>query len=387
MLTEDAVGAVCELARKYAKPETVRRAKERQAAVLAGEEPDYLPAVFDVPVPELDRLPSYDWREQWYDPAKSFVEQMKGVVCAAASGSDAVLAVRADTGVVNAPTMFGSEISVPTHTKPVVTGYVPKDRIREFTLPDDIRGLGIVPRIVQHIDHHMAAIRANGLSEFVGVYHCDTQGPFDIACQVRGHDIFTDLYDDPPFVHHLMEQSLRAYIALSRLCKQLQGEGETWGNAAGIWMKRGGVRLCDDSGILLPVNLFEEFVLPYHRRAFEPFGGGWIHYCGGIPGGGRAEGLHLHDAYLSIPLLCGFNFTTGHDLGAEIRKLIARGIAYFGGWPRVAGDDLSANLAGLLRLCPGRRGLILQMSVSDSERAQAMGVWHRAQDTAFGKAR
>ena len=145
----------------------------------------------------------------------------------------------------------------------------------------------------------------------VDVHHCDIQGPFDIACQALGPTIFTEIYDDPEFVHHLMNEATRAYIAVAQLCKTLQGEGETWGNASGFWMKQGGVRVCDDSGILLSRACFEEFVFPYHAKALAPFGGGWLHYCGGVPGGGRAEGVHLHDMYCRIPGLRGLNSLRG----------------------------------------------------------------------------
>ena len=383
MEIQEAISLVCELARTHIDPAAVRRAKERQAAVLAWEEPDYLPMSFGMPVPAMDALPYYDWAQQWDDPRKSFVEQMKGVIWMGATGADAVPEMRADLGVVCAPSLFGVGFVAPAHMKPMVNQFIAKDTLRDFVLPEDIRALGVMPRLIEHTAHHLALLREQGLTEVVGFHHCDTQGPFDIACQVLGHDIFTEVYDDPDFVHQLMAQTTQAYIRLSRLCKALQGEGEVGGNASGYWMKRGGVRACDDSGILLPARLFEEFNLPYMAQAITAFDGGWIHYCGGVPGGGRAEGIHLHDLYLKIPRLCGFNFTTGKDLDAEIRKVLAQRIAYIGLTARGEQESLADYFRHALALCPGRKGLILNAEIRGDEYGEALDMWHSLQDEMF----
>ncbi len=383
MELHEAISYVCELAHKYLSPNAVSQAKKRHAAVLDWAEPDYLPILFGGDVPELQELPSYDWAEQWNDPAKSFVEQMKGALWMGASHSDWIPELRADLGVIIAPSLFGVGFLVPNHTKPVTVKFIPKEQLRSFVLPDDISRLGVMPRLVEHTEHHLSLLRNHDLTDRVGFHHCDTQGPFDIACQVLGHEIFTELYDDPDFLHQLMAQTTQAYIRLSRLCKHLQGEGDTGGNASGYWMNRGGVRLCDDSGILLPKNLFDEFNLPYISQAFAAFGGGWLHYCGGVPGGGRAEGIHLHDSYLNIPNIRGLNFTTGMDLDAEIRKVMAHKVAYLGWSPRGENEGLEEHLRHALQLCPGRKGLILSADVRGEEQAQAMGIWHELQDEMF----
>ncbi len=388
METSEALQRVCALARDKADADRLEAARRRQAAMFRWEEADYIPMIFGVEVPELKDLPSYDWREQFHDPAKSFIEQMKGAVRSLASGSDAIASLRADTGVVNGPALFGAQIDVPTHTKPVVTRYVPKETLRDFALPEDLRGLGTVDRIIEHMEHHAAALEAHGLRGLIHLHHCDTQGPFDIAEQTRGHEIFTDFYEDPEFVHHLMDQSTRAYIGLSALTKRLAGDGERRGSASGFWMENGGVRMCDDSGILLSARVFEEFVLPYHTRALAHFGGGWIHYCGGVPAGGRAEGLHIHPLYFRIPDLKGLNFTTGRDWVAEVRKVLERRIAYVGGIPRAPEEGLEAYLARVLALCPGRKGMLFGVALkNDAERAVAMSAWRRLQDECFGRKR
>jgi hypothetical protein len=386
MTTQEALKRVCALAREKADPKRIETARRRQAAIFEWQEADYIPITFGVDVPELKELPAYDWREQFFDPAKSFVEQMKGAVRTLASGSDSISSLRADTGVVNGPALFGARIDVPTHTKPVVTQYVPKEKLRGFVLPDDLRGLGTVDRVIEHMQHHAAALEAHGLRGLVSLHHCDTQGPFDIAEQTRGHDLFTDFFEDPEFVHGLMEQSTRAYIGLSVLSKRLAGDGPARGSASGCWMEKGGVRMCDDSGILLSAKVYDEFVLPYMARGLAHFGGGWLHYCGGVPGGGRVEGLHIHPSYFRIPHLKALNFTTGHDWAGEVKKALDHKIAYVGSIPRKPEEDLETYFTRVLSLCPGRKGLLFGCGFkSDAERATAIDTWHRLQDKLFAK--
>lgn len=380
MTPQEAVHLVCECAAKHLSPERIRQSKERHAALFRWEDADYLPLHFGVAVPALRDLPHYDWTEQFYEPAKSFVSQMSGVVQQLAGGADYVPSIRADMGVVNGPSLFGVEFVVPAHTKTVVSRYAPKADLAAFQLPGDIRALGTMPRVIEHTQAHQATLREHGLDKLITVHHCDIQGPFDIAEQARGHDLLTDFYEDPAFVHHMMEQATRAYIAMGLLCKELAGEGRTWGNANGYWMNPGGVRMCDDSGILLSPGLFAEFVQPYQIRAFEAFGGGWLHYCGGVPDGNRQEGLHLHEHYLANPYLRGMNFTTGKDLLAEIRTIIAHRVNYIGGFRRLPGEGVEPYFRRLCGLCPGRKGMIVGANLQPEEKPGAIDLWHRVQD-------
>ena len=326
-------------------------------------------------------MPDFDWAEQFADPAASLYMQMRDVLGRGATDSDYVPSVRADTGVVNGPSILGAPYAVPSHTKPVCTGHVSKDRLAEFEVPDDISELGVMPTMIEHTAHHLSALAEAGLSERVSVRHCDTQGPFDIAAQARGHDdIFLDMYLDGDFVHELMAKGLDIYVKLNILCKSLAGDPLDRGPANDYWMDPGSVRLCDDSGILISPEHFAEYCAPYVQQAFEPFGGGWLHYCGGVPEGGRPEGLHLHDIYCSLPHLRGLNFTTGKDWPAEVRKVIAKQVAYVGMLPRRQDESLADFFRRAASLCQPRLGMILTSGVRPQEVKAAMDTWHAVQD-------
>ena len=383
----DLLHRVLDLAAGRLDASRIADAKRRHADMFRWEESDYVPIVFGGPVPEVDGLPDFDWAQQFADPAASLYMQMKDVLRGSAGGSDFVPSVRADTGVVNGPSVLGAPFVVPAHTKPVCCGHVGREALADFVVPDDIRPLGAIPTMVEHSQHHVAALKAAGLYERVGLRHCDTQGPFDIAAQARGHDdIFVDMYVDQDFFHGLMEKATDVYVKLSKLSKALAGDGAMdQGHASEFWMENGSVRLCDDSGILVGPDQYGKLCAPYLARAFAPFGGGWLHYCGGEPGASRPEGLHLHEIYGAVPGLKGLQFTTARDWAGEIRKVIEKGIVYLNTLPRDNGEKLADYFRRLLSLCDGRRGMIPRAGrIEPDERAGAMETWWAVQDEMFG---
>jgi len=103
---------------------------------------------------------------------------------------------------------------------------------------------------------------------------CGTDGPFTIACALRGPaGVCLDMYADPGFYHDLMSLLVEGTILRIRAYRKRLGqpvESKTWSFA-------------DDSVALLSVDTYRELVLPYHKRlieAFGPEGPNAIHLCG-----------------------------------------------------------------------------------------------------------
>ena len=374
---------ICGMISERIDRDRIATAKRRQAAAFAQDAGEWLPMSLGKSAPQVKELPSFDWRQQWHDPAKSLYMQLKNVVGGVAGPGDNVPGVRSDTGVINCMTIFGAGFDVPPHTKPIVTRYVPKEALVDFEVPQDISSLGIMPRVIEHMEHHKAVLAAAGLGDAISVYHCDQQGPFDVAAQTRGHEMFTDMYEDPGFAHELMRKSTDAYIAVSKLCKKINGEPLTSGNAVGYWIENGGVRMCGDSDILIGPELFRQFVQPYQQRAFQAFGGGWLHYCGGARGYGRCEGLHLHELYAGIDGLRGLNWSTAGDWLGQMRRLRALGVVHVGGLPREEGETLEQYFRRALGVYDERKGLIFHPEVKAGEHDRAMELWHELQDERF----
>ena len=388
---ENLLDRICELIAARADAERIATARRRHADVMAGRETDSLPIVFDAPLPaEVADWPSFGWDERFHDPAKSLLMQLKEMVLPRVGADcDSVPGVRADLGTINCQTVFGAEWRVTGENRSVITRYVPKAVLAEFELPDDVSDMGVIPRVIEHMTHHVEALRRRGLSNVVSVYHCDQQGPFDIAAMTRGHDLFLDLYEDGEFVHHLLEMCTRLYVSVSALCKGLCGETVSGaGNAVGVWMEGGAVRMCADSDILVSAESYREFIQPYARSALAAMGGGWLHYCGGWRGTGRAEGLHLHEAFGEIPHLRGLNWTTGRDWLAEMKSLAAVGLVHIGSAPRLEGEPLGEYFRRVLSCYEARTGLIFGLGegpwLGDDPPERVMDTWREAQDERFG---
>lgn len=347
-------------------------AQARQAAVWYGQEPDFLPLLCESSWQPWDgeRFPL---TAQVEDPDKMLYEGLKIALGQLPVQSDSVLCLRPQFGVGCLVTAFGVEYELSTiYSSPWVLTHLAREKLAQME-PDDLDlDSSLVGRTYGFLEYFVSQ-----LEDCLAVYLPDTQGPFDIAHQARGHDIFTDMFDDPPFVHHLMELATYLYIEATRQLKAAAHELPDSGHHSGsLYMERCGVRLCDDSGIMLSPPLLEEFVLPYHQRALKPFGGGWVHWCGYAP--------HLVEAYLQLPEVRGINLGNPEMYEPEevMPQVLEAGKVYFGRWPHRPEETLDDYFDRLLALLGGeKRGLILQLGREDSfpEVAEVMSRWHAAQ--------
>ena len=377
---KEATKILCELAQKHINPEKIKKTRERHAAMFDWKDADYIPLPIGADAPaELEGIPSFPYLEHFHDPEKYFVTHMKAVVSGAVDPGDRLLTVKAAQGELSVPSIFGIEYTVMEYSKACVTRRLFKEEVRDFEVPDDISCLGLMPKVVENSQYHMELLKEYGLEQWVSLNHCDKQGPYDIAFLIRGESLFIDMYEDPEFVHELMNKCTDAYIKASLLCRKLDGDSP-FGNASGNWMSKGAVRACDDSCVLISKEIFDEFSKPYLAKAFAELGGGWVHYCGGDKNHGKMEGIHHHDSYCDIPDLHGLNFSTGYDLDYEIKKLISNKVNFIGGIQRIENEPLDVYFRRALSYCSGRQGLFLGLEINPDERSSAMSLWHRLQD-------
>lgn len=83
-----------------------------------------------------------------------------------------------------------------------------------------------------------------------------TDGPLTTATALRGGELYLDFYNDPAYVHQLMDLITTATIARIRAYRQFFGFpplSEGWGYA-------------DDAVQMISTEMVREFVLPYHKR-------------------------------------------------------------------------------------------------------------------------
>jgi hypothetical protein len=358
--------ALAQLSRPDPRLET---AYARQRAVWRGEEPDYLPLLCEAVGQPWDGQ-DYTLPEQVADPDRMLHEALLSVGRQLPVRSDSVLSIRPQFGVGTLTTPFGCEYELSAkYGAPWVLTHPSKATLSQLEPGDlDLDG-ALISRVCEVTRHLRSAV-----GDRLPVYMADTQGPFDIAHQVRGHDLPTDLYDDPPFVHHLMELTTHVYIEVSRRFKAALGEPESSGHHSGnLAMEGCGLRLCDDSGVLLPPALLEEFVFPYHQRALATFGGGWVHFCGRAP--------QLIDGYLQIPEVRAINFGQPemYDPAEVLPRCLAAGKLYYGAWPKHPGETSEAYFGRVLACLDGERGGLILTYPAGADVETAMAAWHEAQ--------
>jgi hypothetical protein len=267
-----------------------------------------------------ERLPytylRYNLEEQFYDSRKMLIEALWAGIPALRGGSDTQnLGARPNFGAVTVPSVFeGARWEVFTDVMPWISRHLSKDEVRRFAAgydPSRLPERGVLPIALAHTRYFRD--RLKGLD--IGIGEVNNQGPFDIAHQVRGEDIFYDLYDDPPFVHELMELCTTAYVHVYRLIEEASGR-----------TGRRDMPYCDDSSVLLSEPLFVEFSLPYLRKLGEQCESIGVHYCG--------KG-HLDRHYFDCPAVKTINLGQPQlfDYKSYMERIVRAGKTYTGPWP------------------------------------------------------
>lgn len=103
-------------------------------------------------------------------------------------------------------------------------------------------------------------------------------GPTDLANQMHGNELFTDVYECEENVHELLECCTKAIIATETdiQINHLHGydvEGFTFGS----WTPCGGYLSCDFGDLVSP-SVLRKFERPYFDRIVAEWGGAYLHH-------------------------------------------------------------------------------------------------------------
>ena len=347
-----------------------RQAEARQAALFEGMEPDRQPLLLTAASSDGQfDIPHYNHKEIHFDREKMLTNELRGALHAMNGGREAVPSVRANMGCGIVPALFGIVPRLFEDKMPWVKEHLPKGQLAEMqaidiTITDEFR------MAMAHMEFMADALDGSG----VRIYPVDIQGAFDTAHLLYGDDIFYDLYDDPDFVHHLLDLSCAAIkLAFDECLARMPGSGEVVPhyNALAIPRSLGGIKLSEDTSTLLNQAQIEEFVAPYMRRALKEAGGGYIHYCGKNP--------FLYEAVLREPLVRGLNFGNPdmHNMERVLTDCAGRGIVYYGPIPKEKDMPLDEHFRRLLDASNegGRSHLLLCHSCGADEAEKIGDIW------------
>ena len=360
--------------------EAIERGEQRQISVGRNENTDYLPLLLSgVPVPERKKYCQHDqdycqynFKEQFYDKEKMLFEQLFSLISIARSKSDAQLAVEPKMGTGFLPSVLGLKQEVFEDKDPWLQERLSKKEISQLQPEDldDISKKGLIPLALEYIRYFREMLKGKA-----SVFISYTWGPFSLAHLIMGDDIFTDLYYDPKFVHHLMEITTQLYVKSSALLKKAIGEEKNQGYSGSFYLSNSGVWSNEDTAVLLSSSQLEEFVFPYLRKAYEPFGGAVVHFCG------RAD--YLLDPLLDLPEVKGINLGEPDkqklSYAQIMHKILSKGKIYYGSWPKMKGEDTKNYFKRILEPFEGeKRGLVLAYDLSEQEQKtpeKVMEMW------------
>ncbi|MFH1478072.1 MAG: hypothetical protein ABIH24_11370 [Verrucomicrobiota bacterium] len=305
-------------------PGHVRATEQLHADIWKGKPLPYVPCIIDMAVP--DDWPHYPFIEAWEDAEKNLMNSLGGIYCGALIKDDRLYQIRPEYGVVNIPETLGIPSIITNQGNSMSEGFNNTEKVRELIKrgPPDFNDTH--SKKVEEFEHFTreALKPYDRLSQAVHLTLPDTQGPFDLACLVWGSQIFLALYDEQELVGELMNFVTEAFIRYNMRHKHLTGEPvDSAYHICGLKLVRGGVRICDDSATLVSIEMYNRLIKPYNLRAFAPFDGGWLHYCG--------NGNHLLDEMLDMEPLHYLHLGNPdmHDFLDVVKRTTAAGKVLF----------------------------------------------------------
>lgn len=177
---------------------------------------------------------------------------------------------------------FGAEIEYRTGQVPDTRQLLTSDNkhmLFDRGIPDSIEG-GAMKKAWQFYEH-MNANKENYSYKGVpagniGMPGGGTDGPMTVAANLRGATEFClELYEDPDYANELLNYITEATIARIKAYRK----------TLNMEMKPQVFWFADDSIELLSVDMYKEFILPYHKKLIQELAGEgphWIHLCGDV---------------------------------------------------------------------------------------------------------
>lgn len=350
---------------------------ERQKAVQNNQEPDYIPIFLYGKVPEIEKFPSYDRRQQFYDPEKMLYTLLWGCLSVLRGKGDNIPCVRVNFGTGFLATVFGLSQDVFPDKMPWLKSHLDKKEILRLEIEnlEPIEKKGLIPDWIRFTNFYKEKLKE---VPFIKIYLPDTQGVFDLAHLVTGERIFTEFYDDQKFIEHLLELTGYVYISASIFMKDFVGEPLCRGFHGEILMENAGVRTCEDTTTLLSPDLFK-IVYPYFEKSISKFGA-FLHFCG--------SGLHLMKFFLGCPYIKIINFGNPErfDWNETMRAIARHKKTYYGTVKRLEGESLADYLARVLEPLERKSNLMFTPQRRDGEEPeQILEIWYNLQDKKFSQ--
>lgn len=170
------------------------------------------------------------------------------------------------------PSLFGCPMSIVADDVRVVPIIKSIEQVWDMEAPNLDRG--VLPKVIEHLEFYKKYAPPE-----LPIAPPSEQSPFVIAYQLRGDEIFLDLYDHPDEVHRLLELITETFMRVERQYKEVLSEENRY-RVSFQYLFVPGLRIAADSDVMLSPEFVEEFEMPYLERIAGEFGPLAIHYCG-----------------------------------------------------------------------------------------------------------
>jgi hypothetical protein len=323
-----------------------------------------------------ERGAQYDvdgYRERFEDPRAMWEAEVRRARTVRGWPTDGIPTVRPNLGVVFIPAIAGQGYEIRKGQMPWPGAPLGREAIRAVA-EVDVTSTKLVRLATEFYDIH----REEGGGDIVP-YHPDTQSVFDVAHLLNGKDLFYELIDEPEWVHELLEICLNLYLRVSQHIKALLRESDHTmvhghGTSQGVFFPGAGVRTSEDTATLLSPEMIDEFVVPYAERAVRPFGGGFVHFCGGH--------RPLFERLCASPLVRAIDLGNSeeYDLRWLLERCAESGTVLYSRVAAEAGEGWRSYVERLARLVAetGARCILRPMVHPDTreECAAMRDMWH-----------
>jgi hypothetical protein len=331
----------------------------------------------------------HDLVQQHRDAEKQLEERLLEIEPHLQLIDDGIPTVRSDLGTTLLPSALGLRIEVQPELHPWLTEHLSPEQYEELEIPRDPQDLLKNEVLFSRQFYNLFKRRQEEgrIPAELYPYVPDTQGIFDLSHLIVGTDLLYMLSDREEQVLAIQEHSLQLFLSATRLFKELLGEQSAsmvhgHGMPIGVWFPDTGARISEDSATLISDDMIRTFCLPFIRRAAEPFGRLFLHYCGHHPG--------FLKMVCEMPEISTLNL--GNPEMYDLEELFARcgrsNTVYFGHLPLLEGEDGESYLERLADLCGRHNARLILVSGyypgGPEEKAALVACWHRLTEGVYG---
>ncbi|MAE63437.1 MAG: hypothetical protein CMJ18_04125 [Phycisphaeraceae bacterium] len=322
---ETRLDGLLELIAEHLDDHRCRDRDARYRSALAFEPIDHPPLVARAPFPKHWTVPPpwsaferYPYSVAFHDPVAMMQNQLLDyVVPGLVIGDDSPLAIRNDHGTIQIASLLGASWQMHGDNYPWVEPLRDDADLEAIARGGDVdleRG-GVMSISRDTLELYRRKLMQFGCADRIQVSLPDLQGPIDVAEQLRGSELFIDLYESPQLVETLLDRVTTTVIQVAECYRALAVDRlDPTASTQHGYVLPGRLLIRNDTAIMISPGMYAEQVRPHDARLLEALGGGSIHFCG--------NGEHLIDAMLEIPALRGLDF--GQSQMMDMQSVFAR---------------------------------------------------------------